>query len=329
MENEQAAAICLDTFRESKKKSNQSWQYLNFNVPIEQTVKQDSKNFLIRGVAINSTVTRNGVEFIPEELMKSAASLRNKPILKDHDNSIDSIVGRTTDNVNFNQSNNNVEFEAKIMDKEIQEKIDDGRIQSVSVGAMVNDLDESVDEDSNVTHVIARGIDFVELSLVAVPADPNAGLAQAIMQSFNAKKQVTTNNFSVETPISETHEITEITDNPDKMEEQEKLLQENLEMKEKLAKIEQEKKIEEEVQKRLAEALEKTKVEESTDADDTEAEKIETLDDKVDETQGEVGATTEESVEESSLAIEPSDSGKGFSMYLKEYDTEKYKRLTR
>ena len=92
----------------------------------------------------------------------------------------------SSNNINFDIVNKNIPFEAKIMDKGIQEMIKDGRIKSVSVGAFVNNIENSSSEGQQ-DKMIAKGIDFVELSLVAVPADPNAGFTMAIAESFKLK----------------------------------------------------------------------------------------------------------------------------------------------
>ena len=162
---------------------------VEFVVPIIESKTVDG-DFLIRGTAINATVTRNGVRYIEEELERSAETLRNKPILKDHTNSVDAIVGRTTESVDYNGANKHIDFEGRIVDKPTQEKIRQGLITSVSVGAIVEDLIETTNEDGDQDpFVTAKGIDFVELSLVAVPADPNAGFAKAIMEKFHSTKQ--------------------------------------------------------------------------------------------------------------------------------------------
>lgn len=173
----------------SKTKKVKDWHKLNYFVPIkEYTQSATAGDFLIRGTAINATVTRNNVKYTVEELSTSAPTLKDRPILKDHNNSVDSIVGRTTQNVYYNQTKQSVEFEGKIMDKNMQEMISDGRISSVSVGAMVQDL---VAEEGNQENppLVAKGITFVELSLVAVPADPNAGFEKAIAESWQIKNE--------------------------------------------------------------------------------------------------------------------------------------------
>ena len=175
----------------------QDWKKLNFCVPITESLKNENGDFLIRGVAINATTTRNRTRFEAAELQSSAPSLRNKPLLKDHNNSVDSIVGRTTQNVNFDQLGQCIVFEAFIADDAIQKKISTGLIQNVSIGAILTQSPEIIkDADGNVEAIVAKGIDFVELSLVAVPADPNAGFAKAhlsadfgiaLMESFDIK----------------------------------------------------------------------------------------------------------------------------------------------
>lgn len=165
------------------------WRQIEYFVPIQEVLK-GKDDFIIRGVAINETTTRNNVRYKAEELSISAPSLRNRPILKDHDNKVDSIVGRTTDNVNYSNVNKRIDFEGIIRDKKMQEMISDGLIGAVSVGAMVHDLvkEESADGDS---YMVAKGIEFVELSLVAVPADPNAGFERAIAESYSIKEAET------------------------------------------------------------------------------------------------------------------------------------------
>ena len=181
---------------------------LNFSIPIEQATIKSSvdmgcKRFLIQGTAINATLTRNGVKFTEDELEKSAQSLRNKPLLKDHNNSVDSIVGKTTNNVFYDSTSKCVKFEAEVIDEGCKYKIKAGLIGAVSVGCMVSEMEEEED------FVIAKGIDFVELSLVAVPADPNAGIQTAISCSLKDKKKATeTIPEKVEVKIQEKMEAT-------------------------------------------------------------------------------------------------------------------------
>jgi len=158
------------------------WRVLEFFVPIEENF-MDGDDFFINGVAINETTTLNNVKYIAEELEKAAPSFRNVPILLDHRNEVRNIVGRTTEKVNFNPGFKRIDFQGKIMDKEIREMIKDGRIGSVSIGAKVQDLLE--EEDGSMKAV---GIQGLEISLVAVPGDSQATLAQAMEQGIRLKE---------------------------------------------------------------------------------------------------------------------------------------------
>jgi hypothetical protein len=166
-----------------KEKLN-DWRTLEFVMDIsEKSFDKETDEFFIRGVAINETTTLNNVKYVAEELEKGAPSWRNVPILLDHKNEVKNIVGRTTEKVNWNAEGRRIDFEAKIMDKDIREMIKDGRISNVSIGAKVEDLIEEKDGSKK-----AVGIRGLEISLVAVPGDSHAKLAQAFNSSFHLKE---------------------------------------------------------------------------------------------------------------------------------------------
>lgn len=168
-----------------KAPSRESWQTFEYFVPIQITedLKDESKEFIIQGTAINETITRNNIKYTSEELEPAAHTLINKPILKDHRNSVDAIIGKVIE-TKFEDSA--VKFKGRIQDKNIKEMIRDGRITDVSIGAKVKDLVKQSSE--KLTHFIARGLEFLELSVVAVPGDPNANITQAIEESFKQKE---------------------------------------------------------------------------------------------------------------------------------------------
>jgi len=165
------------------KKSKKDWHVVEFFVPIKESVGVGD-DFFIRGVAINETTTRNGITYVASELESAAPSFRNKPIMVDHSSDIKDIVGRTTENVNFNSVNKSIDFEGKIMDSRIKEMINDGRITDVSIGATVEDMIK----DDNKGTITAVGLEGLEISLVAIPGDPGAGLANALQESFKLKE---------------------------------------------------------------------------------------------------------------------------------------------
>lgn len=152
---------------------------LEYFVPIQEKQSEDGE-FLIRGVAINETTTSNGHKFIANELEKAAGSLIGKPLLKDHENMVDNIVGRVKES-KFDSKKKNIPFSAVVKDEKMIQMIKDGLINSVSVGAGVDPDDIEEDEDGT---IIPHNIEFFELSLVAVPADSGATFGVALKQAL-------------------------------------------------------------------------------------------------------------------------------------------------
>ena len=153
---------------------------LSYDVPIslvessqlsESEIKEGMDDFTITGVAINAAITDNNHKFLSEELQASVSSLVNRPLLKDHNDSVDSIVGRVI-KASYDEVSENIKFHARINNteagKRVKELIKAGDLNTVSVGAAVREMTE---EDGV---IVPRGIKFKELSLVATPADDNA-----------------------------------------------------------------------------------------------------------------------------------------------------------
>ena len=147
------------------------WRLLEFFVPIEERFS-DGEDFIIRGVAINETTTLNNVKYVAEELIKAAPTFRNVPILCDHINEVRNIVGRTTEKVDFNPNFNRIEYEGKIMVEDLTEE-EDGSMKAI-------------------------GIHGLELSLVAVPGDNQANLAQAMQQGLVLKEKAKLDKLNTE-----------------------------------------------------------------------------------------------------------------------------------
>lgn len=154
---------------------------INYNVPITESGIMDN-DFLIQGVAINATITSNNHKFVAEELRSSANTLNGVPLLVDHDNSIKSIKGRVLKG-EYDENNSRVNFKAKVVDSEIKRMIKDGLINSVSVGATVQEIEEGMDGI-----LIPKGICFKELSLVAVPADAGATFTTSLAEAYKSNK---------------------------------------------------------------------------------------------------------------------------------------------
>lgn len=153
---------------------------LSYTVPIMESGILD-QDFIIQGVAINATITANNHKFLSEELRTSAQSLNGVPLLVDHRNEISAIKGRVLTG-EFDETNQRINFRAKVVDNDVKKMIKDGLINSVSVGAAVS----SIEEEGDV--LIPRGITFKELSLVAVPADGQATFAKAMFEAYQLVK---------------------------------------------------------------------------------------------------------------------------------------------
>jgi phage head maturation protease len=181
-------SMLISNSKESKigqvKQKNQMHNLnLTYNVPFTELNQDVSDNFIIQGVAISATTTGNNHKFLPEELRMSAGSLKGVPLLLDHRNEAMNIRGRVIES-GYDENNMNIPFAARVIDKEIQRMIKDGRINSVSVGAQVKEIDE----EEGV--LIPKGITFKELSLVAVPADPNATFNTALTEAWNSNTKI-------------------------------------------------------------------------------------------------------------------------------------------
>jgi len=173
--------MCVNRLFKMTKKQEDNSLILEYFVPIESKAEVDG-NFTINGIAINETTTTNGHKFIGEELSKSAHTLIGVPILKDHDNSVDSIVGKV--NVaHWDEALRNIPFSAIIKDTKVKQLINDGLLSTVSVGAHVRpeDIEETDDGD-----VIPHNIQFKELSVVAVPADGGATFTVALNNAYKS-----------------------------------------------------------------------------------------------------------------------------------------------
>ena len=155
----------------------------NYQVPIIESAFVND-DFIITGVALNATVTSNNHKFLPEELRKSADTLTGVPLLIDHRNEVEAIKGRVLSG-EFDETEQKVNFKAHIIDHTMQGMIKDGRINSVSVGCIVEDLDETDDG-----FFIPRGIEFKELSLVAVGADSGATFDISLQEAYETTTQV-------------------------------------------------------------------------------------------------------------------------------------------
>lgn len=211
-----------------------------YNVPIECNADLDG-DFTIQGTAITETITSNGHQFLEDELRNAAKTLVGVPLLKDHNNSVDAIVGRVS-TAFFDEANHSIPFKAIVKDKEIKEKIKLNLINSVSVGAHVDPKD--IEEKDGI--IIPHNIQFKELSLVAIPADESATFSVAFNNAYklhsNEKSKIVERRTDkmTEKEITQTPEVKEPVETVEPAKEpseeevvEEKLRKVNLELKKK------------------------------------------------------------------------------------------------
>lgn len=177
-----------------------------FSVPIlcEKNEKSDSGHLAVKGIAINEVITRNNVKYTAEELQAAAGSLQGRPILKDHNNSVDSIVGKVKASY-FDAMAKNVQFEGEIFDERVKTMIREGLINHVSIGARVKSMEKVKEEKAGDEYILVKGVEFLELSLVAVPGDPGASISQAFEEAFrlNESNEIKKEELVVQDLISQ------------------------------------------------------------------------------------------------------------------------------
>jgi hypothetical protein len=121
----------------------------------------------IEGIAIVEGISRNKIKYISEELKKFAPTMVGRPILKDHENKTDNVIGKVT---NSEALDNGKRVRYKGWVKEdgtgIIDKIHDKRISEVSIGAMAGRM---VKESEDVDYTIAKDLNCLELSTTPCP----------------------------------------------------------------------------------------------------------------------------------------------------------------
>jgi len=177
-----AYAMATATYKKKYGKSPSEKFMLEYAIPIEfseRVISEGFKDFMISGVAINEVTTLNNHKYIAEELEKAVPSLMNKPLLVDHEQKVENIKGKVIE-AEWNNELKRIDFKAKITDEKIKSMIQEGVLNTVSVGAYAKELVE--DKDGS---MIARGINFAELSLVPCPADQGATFVMAMREAIN------------------------------------------------------------------------------------------------------------------------------------------------
>ncbi|MHA1690095.1 MAG: hypothetical protein ACTSU7_00525 [Candidatus Heimdallarchaeaceae archaeon] len=135
---------------------------------------KEASRIRISGIAVREGISRNKRKYLARELKKFAPTLIGRPILKDHNGSVDSVIGKVTD-AYFVDGKNFVQYEGWVKEdgSGIIEKIRDGRIGEVSIGAVAKRiLKES--EDSDI--LIPCDMEAMELSVTPVPGNKGTSI---------------------------------------------------------------------------------------------------------------------------------------------------------
>jgi len=128
-------------------------------------------------------------------LQKAAPTLKGKAIIDSHNQETVKAIMGTVEEVWYDEAERAVKFIGDIKDKKIQEMIDDGRITKVSIGARAKELVKG--KKNGEMFFTAKGIEFLELSLVAVEGVEGARLSQlsasydyALQEAFRKKEEI-------------------------------------------------------------------------------------------------------------------------------------------
>ena len=150
----------------------------------EYRIEED--DFVISGIALSVTTSQNGIFYPREELERIGGDFAGKILLKNHDNSTDSAIGRVVKSW-FDESTESIQFEARVIDDDIKRKINAGVLTDCSIGCSVTDLIEQEDGSKK-----AVGLCPIELSIVSVPGISSANF----MKNFSEGVRIIHENFT-------------------------------------------------------------------------------------------------------------------------------------
>jgi len=157
---------------------------------IESATPQVPTHFYIAGEAIHALTTRNMNTYLAEELRLAAPTLAGKTIQLDHSMKSIDTVGKVIVS-SYDESSQSVSYVGRIqIEHPIALSVQSGDIDTVSIGAYAKDVTCSIcgeskvrdgcrhrvgrEYDGEVATAIGKGLNFVELSVTPVPADPRA-----------------------------------------------------------------------------------------------------------------------------------------------------------
>jgi hypothetical protein len=197
-----------------------------------------TKTLDVVGIAVKSGVSKNNHLFLPEELEKAYLSLSGKPILKDHEATVSSAIGKVT-KTEFAKEKEEaiINFEGFVIDdgNYLFDKIETGIISEVSIGAYAEQMVQEEDKEDG--PLIPIGLHFMEVSLTPTPAVDGTQITKAKLQENNEKIIVKEETKMVEEK-KETPAVVQETPKVDYKAELEKVQEELAKFKTEMAKKE-------------------------------------------------------------------------------------------
>ena len=128
--------------------------------------EETEKGILIKGLALPfGKRSRNGAIYNKERIIEIADTLKNKPLLFNHDES--KVVGHTTENITIKEGGLYYEADIDPQEEYFIRKIKRGDIQNVSIQGIVDKVGEN-------NEVFLS--EFIELSLVTIPGFKEANV---------------------------------------------------------------------------------------------------------------------------------------------------------
>jgi hypothetical protein len=139
----------------------------------------------VGGIAIREGVSRNMIRYEANELHKFSKTLKDRPILKDHNAITDNTIGLVTNSKSIGHGTE-IAYSGWIKEdgSGITDKIKDRRIKEVSIGAIAGKL---VKENEDDEILIARDIIALELSTTPTPGVVGTSISQSLRQLKKAK----------------------------------------------------------------------------------------------------------------------------------------------
>lgn len=138
--------------------------------------EEEKPKRIIEGIATTASVDLNSVEITPAALQAAEKDLLEfSTVLLNHD--FRRPIGKVLES-EFNPSDNTLRVKAFISEteNEIWQKVKEGILNKFSISWMSMDFEKVFDDEGNFQKVIVHSMKILEVSLVSVPADPNARL---------------------------------------------------------------------------------------------------------------------------------------------------------